>query len=198
MVMTTAEHQRFVVSYVLTVDGEEVDRSLENDPLVFVPGFGEVIPGFERQIVSLGMGDSFDFVVEPEEGYGRYDESRVFDVPLETFMVDGKLQHDFLEPGTPVPMLLRDGGHILGTVKEVKNDTVLMDFNHELAGKQLHFVGTVEGIEEVTPEDLEDLLSSRDCCCGGGCHHGGCDCEHHEHPHEHHEGGCCNQCPQGL
>lgn len=190
MDMTTAEKRRYSVSYVLTVDGQEQDRADREEPLQFVSGLGEVIPGFERQVTALERGESFDFVLEPEEGYGCYEPERVFDVPLEAFTVGGQLQQDLLEPGTQVPMLLRNGGHIMGTVREVGDSTVRMDFNHELAGKQLHFAGKVEAIDTLTPDELDKLLANHRCCHGDGCYDDACGCAHHGHQ----EGECCGQC----
>ncbi|MDE5637844.1 MAG: peptidylprolyl isomerase, partial [Alistipes sp.] len=90
-----------------------------------------------------------------------------------------------------VPMSDAQGNRMLGTIREIADETVKMDFNHPLAGKTLDFEVEVVSVRDVTPEDLASKGG-----CGCGCDHGDCggecDCDEHEH---HHEGGCdCGHC----
>ena len=102
------------------------------------------------------------------------------------FMVDGKLAEDILFAGSQVPMSDAQGNRMIGTIKEVGEETVKMDFNHPMAGKTLNFEVEVVSVRDVTPEDLQSA-GGCSCGCDGGCgdHEGGC---------SDHKGGCGEGC----
>ena len=97
-------------------------------------------------------------------------------------MMDGKVAEDILFVGSQIPMATADGQHMMGVVKEVKAETVMMDFNHPMAGKTLNFEVTVVDVRDTEPEDLAKFMGGGCSCgdCGGGCgdHEcgDGCDC----------------------
>ena len=97
-------------------------------------------------------------------------------------MMDGKVAEDILFVGSQIPMATADGQHMMGVVKEVKEETVMMDFNHPMAGKTLNFEVTVVDVRDTQPEDLAKFMGSGCGCgdCGGSCGDGecgdGCDC----------------------
>ena len=101
-------------------------------------------------------------------------------------MVDGKLAEDILFAGSQVPMSDAQGNRLIGTIKEVGEETVKMDFNHPMAGKTLNFEVEVISVRDVTPEDLQSA-GGCSCGCDGGCgdHEGGC---------SDHKGGCGEGC----
>ena len=120
-----------------------------------------------------------EFTLSPAEGYGEIDPQAVVDLPKNIFEIDGQIQEGLLEVGRVIPMMNQMGGVIPGKVVEVGDDTVKMDFNHELAGAELHFFVEVVGIREATDKELTDGLHGEraahncggDCSsCGGGCH----------------------------
>lgn len=143
------------LTYVLEVDGELIEQTDATNPLTFLVGTGSMIPGFEQQLLGKESGDSYDFLVTPEEGYGEIDPEAIVDLSKEIFVVEGKLQEDMLEKGKAIPMQDQDGNPLTGIVKEVGDDTVKVDFNHQLAGKTLHFSGEILEVRLATKDELD-------------------------------------------
>ena len=151
-------------------------------------------------MLALNEGDAFDFVLKQEEAYGPYEEERVLELPKETFSVNGKFDKDMVYPGAVLPLMNADGNRFQGLVLDVKDNTVEIDLNHPLAGKDLHFKGNVVTLRDATDEELKSLIqmmSGEGGCsgCGGECD-GHCDgnCSH-----EHSEGeGCCGGHSEGC
>jgi len=163
------------LTYTLLVDGEVKDQANEENPLEFIFGLGYLLPKFEEYIKGKQVGDTFEFTLNAKEGYGEYDAQAVVELPKHIFEVDGKIQDQLLFVGNVIPMMNQAGGVIPGKVVEVGDDTVKMDFNHELAGKDLHFTGKVVGVRDATEKELTEGLHgeracSHDCSsCKGGC-----------------------------
>lgn len=172
-------NQALTLVYELSVmqDGEEVivEECTKERPFIFVTGLGFTFDAFEAQFENLKTGDDFDFVIPKEDANGERDEEFVFDVPKSTFVVDGKFQDDEIYPGNIVPLLDAEGHRIQGMVVDVKEDSVTLDLNHPLAGKDLHFEGTVLEKRDATPQEIQGMLNvitgAGHC---GGCH-GNCE-----------------------
>ena len=120
----------------------------------------------------------------------------MIEVPKQTFVVNGRFDTDTIYPGAVLPLVNEDGFRFDGLVLEVKEDLVVLDLNHPLAGKTLHYKGTVVKAREATNEEIQgtlNMMSGEGCGCG--CDHdhehgeGGCGCGGHHH-HEHGEDGC--------
>jgi FKBP-type peptidyl-prolyl cis-trans isomerase SlyD len=141
------------VHYQLTVDGQQLDASGDN-PLMYLHGHGMMIQGFERQLEGLDEGEKYAFDVSPEEGYGVYNQEAVVDLDKSIFMVDGVMSTDVFE-GAQLNMTNAEGHRMLGVVNAIKEEAVTMDFNHQLAGKTLHFEGSVATVREATKEEIE-------------------------------------------
>ena len=173
--MTIQDEKVVSLTYTLQVDGQVKDQATEAHPLEFIFGLGYLLPKFEEYIKGKSVGDSFEFRLSPEEGYGVYDEQAVVELPKHIFEIDGKLQEQLLVVGQTIPMMNQAGGVIPGKVVEVGADSVKMDFNHELAGKELHFTGKVTAVRDATEKELSDGLHGERAAkgCGGGC---GSDC----------------------
>ena len=175
--MTIQDEKVVSLTYTLTVDGRVKDQATEENPLEFIYGLGYLLPKFEEYLLGKTVGDTFEFVLSPAEGYGVYDKEAVVELPKAVFEIDGVVQEQLLVVGQVIPMLNQAGGVIPGTVVAVGADSVKMDFNHELAGKELHFTGKVTGIRDATEKELTDGLHgeraancTHDCSsCGGGC-----------------------------
>lgn len=173
--MTIQDEKVVSLTYVLTVDGEVKDQATEEQPLEFIFGLGYLLPKFEEYIKGKTVGDTFAFDLNPEEGYGVYNAQALVDLPKHIFEIDGKLQEHLLVPGQVIPMMNQAGGVIPGKVVEVGEEHVRMDFNHELAGKDLHFTGKVVAIRDATEKELTDGLHGERACthdcssCGGSC-----------------------------
>jgi len=125
---------RVKVRYTLTVDGKVIDSSTEREPFRFQLGSRQVIPGFEAAIKGMKTGEKKTFSVAPEEGYGPEDPKAIQEVPRDKLSADIKP-----EPGMTIYAKGTDGRSIPVRIIEVKENTVLMDFNHPLAGKTLQF-----------------------------------------------------------
>ena len=82
----------------------------------------------------LNKGDKFDFTIKAEEAYGEYDEEHVIDLPKNIFEIEGKFDSERVVEGAVIPLMTSEGQRINGSVVEVKDDVVVMDMNHPLAG----------------------------------------------------------------
>ncbi len=182
------------VSYVLTVEGQERDRANGDKPLIFVFGAGQLLPAFEAGLLGLETGESFTIDLEPKDGYGEYNKEAKVELPMATFKDhdSGTVNPDLLRIGNVIPMMTTDGQQLNGRVVEVREESVIMDFNPELAGLSLHFEGKVEAVTEPTEEQLAKLAGQHSCgCCGGHAEGGSCCGEGHGHSHE--GGDCCGE-----
>ncbi|MBQ6045828.1 MAG: peptidylprolyl isomerase [Bacteroidales bacterium] len=178
------------ISYEVEAEGEVVDRATEQKPLDYIQGMHMIIPKLEATLEGMDEGQAFDCTIAPEDAYGEYDLSKVFDIPKNSFEVNGKLREDLLEAGRFIPMLNSAGEVCHGMVVEVKDDKVTMDFNAPMAGKTLHFTGKVISVRDATEKELTEGLHGEFLPQEEGCHrHGGC-CGKHGH---HGDGeGCCH------
>ena len=192
--MKIAEHKVVVLTYELKADGMVADRATREKPLDYIHGTHMLIPRFEASVEGLEAGDTFSFTLLPEEGYGLHDPERVTRLPLDAFRLrDGSLAKDLLIPGTTIPMTDGDGQVVLGTVLELDEETVTMDFNHPMAGKTLDFTGEILSVRDASEKELkvglhgEFLPREGHSCCHGGKGH----CKHHGEGHGDGE-GCCH------
>lgn len=153
--MKITKHTVPSVTYALTVEGQLMDQADENNPLVYLAGVGVMIPGFERELEGKTAGSTFDFNLTSEDAYGPRDEQAIVPIPNDVFMVDGKMDTEIVKLGAMLPMQDQNGNPLQGIVVEMNDESVVMDFNHPLAGKDLHFTGTVVEVREATQEELE-------------------------------------------
>ena len=138
------------IDYTLRLDtGDVVDASSDGRPLEFLQGRGQIIPGLERALNGLAVGDEKDIVVEPFDGYGELDPDAYQLVPLDVFPPDVSL-----EPGLTFEVQGSSGEPALASVAEVRPDCVLLDFNHLLAGERLFFHVRVASLRPATREEL--------------------------------------------
>jgi len=131
-------------------DGELVDEGSAEDPLVYLHGHEEIVPGLEKALEGKAKGESLKVVVPPEEAYGPYDPEGVEEVPRSSLPKDLEL-----EPGGILTATDDDGDEVEFLVKEIKGDVVVVDANHPMAGKTLHFDVTVRDVRAATDEEKE-------------------------------------------
>ncbi len=180
--MKITPNKYVAVTYDLNVgEGDErelMEKATAEVPLKFIYGMGMMLPAFEEALKELEVGNSFDFSIAPADAYGEYKEENVLDLPKNIFEVDGKFDAEMIKEGNTVPMMDSEGHRMNGSVLEVKQDIVVMDFNHPLAGETLHFSGTVLEVREATAEEIAQFTSMAEggCGCGdcGGDCGGGC------------------------
>jgi FKBP-type peptidyl-prolyl cis-trans isomerase SlyD len=157
------------VAYKLKV-GEGRKRELMEQatceaPMNFVFGTGSMLPSFEDGLTGLKAGDHFAFTLSPADAYGEYNEEHLIELPKSVFEVDGKFDSNMVKEGNILPMMDSNGNRLNGSVMEVKEGIVVIDFNHPLAGETLHFDGEVLDVHEPTEEELA-ALKADDCACG--------------------------------
>ena len=137
------------IEYTLTVDGEIIDSSPEDEPLEFLQGYGNIIPGLESEMLGMKIGESKEVLVAPEDGYGKLDEEAYMEVPSNQFP-----DNIPVEVGTELEVQDDEGEPAYARIEEIENNIALLNFNHPLAGKELHFVTKVVTLREPTEEEL--------------------------------------------
>jgi FKBP-type peptidyl-prolyl cis-trans isomerase SlyD len=148
------------LTYELRIQNENSEQTLveianEENPMVFIYGMSGLPEQFEENLDGKSAGDEFDFKLAAEAGYGDFDQNAVVELPMSVFEVEGGIPENMLEVGNFIPMADSEGNQLQGRVAELRDNTVLMDFNHPLAGKELYFKGKVEKVREATAEELD-------------------------------------------
>lgn len=138
------------IEYSLQVDGEEIDSSKGQDPLQFLVGHGNIISGLEREMMGMKVGESKDVVVSAADGYGEYDDEAYMDVPRAEFPQDMPV-----EEGLELSVRDDQGQSRYARIDSIEGDVVTLNFNHPLAGDELHFNVKVVDLREPTSEELE-------------------------------------------
>jgi len=164
MQMNIADKMFVAIEYTLTLEsGQEIDKSPAGQPLSFITGLGQIIPGLEKALMGRTAGDNAKLVVEPEEAYGPVKDDLFQDIPKSQFPseVEVKPGMAFEAQGPQGPFMI--------TVSSVNdNDTVTVDLNHPMAGKQLHFDVNVVEVRQPTSEELAQAAASFSSGCGCG------------------------------
>jgi FKBP-type peptidyl-prolyl cis-trans isomerase SlyD len=146
--MKIADGMAVTMAYVLKDDnGEVIDSSEGDEPLEYLHGAGEIVPGLEKAMGGKAVGDKVEVKVGPEEGYGKHHAEGIQEVPKSAFegVNDIKAGMRFRAEGPEGSSLIQ--------VVEVKDDSVVIDANHPLAGKTLHFAIEVLAIREATDDE---------------------------------------------
>ncbi|TCO06944.1 FKBP-type peptidyl-prolyl cis-trans isomerase [Natronoflexus pectinivorans] len=150
-------------------DGELVEETNKENPLEFVFGAGRMIEMFETKLDGLKAGDDFNFELKSSEAYGDVNQDAIVELPKNIFEVNGSIDDEMLTVGNSVPMQDANGNRMNGMVLEVTDETVKMDFNHPLAGDDLHFSGAIIGVREATEEEIMAAAGCDTGQCGSGC-----------------------------
>jgi len=138
------------IHYTLTGDdGKTLDSSEGKDPLVYLHGTKNIIPGLEKALVGKATGDKIKVTVQPEDGYGPVNDALIQMLPHSAF--EGL---EDVQPGMQFQAKGKDGQTQLITVQTVEAQGVLIDGNHPMAGKVLNFDISVESVREATEEEL--------------------------------------------
>ncbi|MGI5940011.1 MAG: FKBP-type peptidyl-prolyl cis-trans isomerase [Thermoleophilia bacterium] len=140
-----------VVSFTYTLtddDGNTIDSSENGTPLVYLHGYENIVPGLEKALEGVGVGFRSKIVVEAAEAYGETQQDAIFEVGKDKFPPDMPLN-----AGMQLAAETVDGTFPL-TLVEVKENTVVVDANHPLAGKRLHFDVEVVDIRSASEEEL--------------------------------------------
>ena len=136
--------------YTLTVDGEVFDYTEDEEAIEFLQGYENIIPGLEKELYGMKIGDKKQITVPVEEAYGEYDAEEIRDIPRSEFPADVPLA-----PGVELELTDTEGDMLFAKVVSLAKDTVKLDFNHPLAGKELQFYIEVVDLRAPTAEELE-------------------------------------------
>jgi len=162
--MNIADKMYVEIEYTLTLEsGQEIDKSPEGQPLGFIAGTGQIIPGLEKALMGRVAGDSAKLVVEPEDAYGPVKDELFQEIPQNQFPGDVEVK-----PGMAFEAQGPNGPFMISVTKINDNDTVTVDLNHPMAGKQLHFDVNVIEVREPSAEELAQAAASLSagCACG--------------------------------
>lgn len=148
---------RVVLDYTLRdVDDDVLDASDAEDgePIVYIHGYGMLVPGLERALAGLAVGDMKEVVVPPEEGFGERDEELVLEVDRSEMP-----RPDAVEVGDELVAESPEGEEAVMRVVEVKPDAVILDGNHPLAGETLRYSVVVRDVRPATEEEIEEAAA---------------------------------------
>ena len=147
--MQVTQNAVVAIHYTLTNDkGETLDSSAGGDPLVYMHGNGNLIPGLERELEGKKAGDKLTVKVAAADAYGEYDKSLIQQVPRRSFRG---------VPNVSVGMQFQvqsNAGPRMVTVTHVQGDMITVDGNHALAGQDLNFAVEITEVREATEEEI--------------------------------------------
>jgi FKBP-type peptidyl-prolyl cis-trans isomerase SlyD len=150
------------LDYTLEVDGQQIDSG----PIQFLYGHGNIIPGLEEKLEGLECDEEKEVFVNAENAYGEYDPEMEIEVPLSSFPEDFEIQ-------LGRPMRLQDGqGHTFtGVAMAISDETVKLNLNHPLAGKDLLFKTKIKDLRPGTEEEISNGRLQSNCagCSSGDC-----------------------------
>jgi FKBP-type peptidyl-prolyl cis-trans isomerase SlyD len=163
--MNIAKNTIVSFDYTLTDDNNQILDSSDSEPLVYLHGHGNIIPGLEEAMEGKAPGDSFKVHVPAASAYGIRDEKLITKIPKDRF------EGETVEEGMQFQAQTADGYSVV-TVTEVAGDQVTIDGNHPLAGQDLNFDVEIKDIREASEEEIA-----------------------HGHPHHaHHDHEDCDSC----
>lgn len=170
--MKVEQDKTVVIEYTLTDDnGNIIDSTKGQQPLSYVHGVGQLIPGLEKELNDKVAGDNIKVTVAPAEAYGERDENAIQEIPRAEFKGVDKI-----EPGMQFHSHGHNGQHQIVTVTKVADDTITVDTNHPLAGANLNFEVTIVEVKETEAHS----------CCGGN----GSSCSNDKHSQDDSSCGC--------
>lgn len=148
---TVADNVVVSMEYILRLkDGQEIDRSEVESPFEYLHGYRNIIPGLEKALEGMSLGDEKEVVISPQEAYGERDEEKILEFPREVFPPT----YD-LKVGEVVMMQNNQTGESFeAQVVKLDQNTVTLDFNHPLAGETLYFQVKISGLRNATSEEI--------------------------------------------
>jgi FKBP-type peptidyl-prolyl cis-trans isomerase SlyD len=158
--MQASKGKVVVLGYTLTANQnngpeELIEQTDSNRPFAFIFGSGGVLPDFETHLESKQKGDRFDFRIAAADAYGNFEKDYVVKVDKAAFMVDGKFDDSRVKVGLDIEMNDAEGNQLIGRVLQITDSFVEMDFNHPLAGFDLHFIGDILEVRNATQEEID-------------------------------------------
>lgn len=134
--LTIGQGVQVTMHFSLSLEsGEVIDSNFEGEPVTFTVGDGNLLPGFETALYGLKEGDETALVVPPERGFGEHNPENVQTIERQQFPADADLQ-----PGLMLTFSDAQNNELPGVVTEISDDSVTVDFNHPLAGRDIRFM----------------------------------------------------------
>ncbi|HCF60607.1 MAG TPA: peptidylprolyl isomerase [Myxococcales bacterium] len=146
--MKVAPKRVVSLEYSLHLGDHQVIDSSEGEPLSYLHGTAQIIPGLERQLEGMEPGESKQVTIAPADGYGERDPSNVQEVPRTAF---GDRE---LHEGDELVAIDDEQNEVPVRIEKLVGDKVMVDFNHPLAGKTLHFEVTIRDVREASDEEI--------------------------------------------
>jgi FKBP-type peptidyl-prolyl cis-trans isomerase SlyD len=172
--MAIEQNQIVSLEYEVRDGDKVVDSNIGGQPLVFMFGKGQIIPGLENGISNMSIGEKGDLLVKSADAYGEYNAEAMQEVPKDQF---AGIE---LSEGMTLYGQGEDGGTVQVIVKDIKDESVVIDFNHPLAGKDLMFTVAINNIRDASAEEAmtgipaENKQDDEGCCGTGGGSSCGC------------------------
>jgi len=167
--MAIENNQIVAIEYEVRSGDKVVDSNVGGDLLTFMIGKQQIIPGLEEEVCKMSIGEKGDVFVPAAKAYGEYNDEALQEVPKEQF---AGIE---LEQGMSLYGQSEDGGTVQVTVKDIKDESVMIDYNHPLAGQDLMFTVTVATVREATADEAmtgipaENAQPEAGGSCGTGC-----------------------------
>lgn len=138
------------MDYTLTVGGKTVESSKDAEPIQFIQGKGQIVPGLEKALYGMATGENKQVTVAPADGYGERDPQAIADFPRDEFPADIPLV-----PGVELQLKNQEGEFLQAYIETVNDDLVRLNFNHPLAGEELVFDVTISALRHPSAEELD-------------------------------------------
>jgi len=139
-------------------EGNVVDSNFDSAPASFTVGDGNMLPGFEEQLLGRRAGEEIEVVLPPEKAFGPVNQENVHRIPRNRFKQFLDDEFEALQPGTVVSFKDPAGFDLPGVIKEKFAATVVVDFNHPLAGKDILFRARIVGVIPADTSPVEIKL----------------------------------------
>ena len=147
------------LTYTLRFDdaeGDIIEEIDELDPEVVLIGHENLFEKFEEKLINLKAGEEFEFILNPDDSYGEYDDEKIIELPKDNFMIDGVFDEEMVYEGAIIPMEDEENDiQAEAIVLEIDDKNVKLDFNHPLAGEILHFKGNILMVRDATEEEIK-------------------------------------------
>jgi len=138
------------MAYTLTVDGEVVEEATTEDPMYYLHGHENIVPGLEAALVGKTVGTKLSVTLSPEQAYGEYNDENVQEAALEDFNLDPSVQ-----AGDEIEVEDETGQLYIATVLDISDETIVLDFNEPYAGKTVTFDVEVLNVRPATVAEQE-------------------------------------------
>jgi FKBP-type peptidyl-prolyl cis-trans isomerase SlyD len=150
MTKTVEDNLVITLDYKLIVEDELLESTEDGEPILFIQGIGQIIPGLENALYGMEVGDQKTVVIQPEDAYGEYDPESLQEAKKEEFSEEVPL-----DVGTFLDLEDDEGDVLSAQIIAAEEDTITLDFNHPLAGKTLTFEITVTDLRPASEEELD-------------------------------------------